>query len=74
MSKTYHIKTSKKELSAEVSAAPEKTVKVSIDLTAEELKQMRRYADLKLSSTPSEILKAFVKFGIKIPYRHNRKP
>lgn len=75
MSKKYYIRNSKKmpEMSPiEGTRLSKITRKVSVELTDDELKQMRRYADLKVGTTPTEILKAFIKFGIKIPFKHNR--
>lgn len=75
MSKIYHIKNSKKlpDMSPIDGTQLNKVKReVCVELTDEELKQMRRYADLKVGSTPSQILKAFIKFGIKIPFKHNR--
>jgi hypothetical protein len=68
MSKTYHIKTSKKI--PEMSPVELKTV--SVQLSIDQLKQMRRYADLPISATASEIVKEFIKYGTKLPFKHNR--
>lgn len=75
MSKKYYIRNSKNtpEMSA-INGTQLSRVKreVCVELTDDELKQMRRYADLKVAATPSQILKAFIKFGVKLPFKHNR--
>jgi hypothetical protein len=75
MSKKYYIRNSKNtpEMSPVDGTQLNKMKKeVCVELTDEELKLMRSYADLKVGSTPSQILKAFVKFGVKLPFKHNR--
>lgn len=71
-SKRFFIRNSKNtpELTATKTRLSKRTREVCVELTDEQLKLMKSAADLKPSMTASQILKAFIMFKVKLPYKH----
>lgn len=58
-----YLKMTKKDLTSTPPKKVHKT-KVCVELTADELKTLRRYCDLKVSATPTLIVNEYIKFGL----------